>query len=114
MDRLEEALAAAAPPALAEAASAAGCPPDGVRDLERAGRIVVLEPDLAYASITYRELDRDGAGPGRDRAADPGRVPRRDRDEPQVRDGRSSTTSTAAGSCAGRRLATFPAPRARS
>ena len=38
-----------APPSLAEAARAAGCPPDGVRALERAARIVVLEPDLAYA-----------------------------------------------------------------
>ena len=44
MDRLERALAVAAPPALSEAARAAGCPPDGVRALERAGRIVVLEP----------------------------------------------------------------------
>jgi CRP-like cAMP-binding protein len=28
----------------------------GIRDLERSGRIVVLEPDLAYASSTYREI----------------------------------------------------------
>ena len=56
MDRLEGALAVAAPPALAEAAQAAGCPPDAVRELERGGRIVVLEPDLAYASSTYAEI----------------------------------------------------------
>ncbi len=56
MDRLEAALAVAAPPPLADAARAAGCPPAGIRDLERAGRIVVLEPDLAYAMSTYRDL----------------------------------------------------------
>src|SRR3954454_1862125 len=56
MDRLERALAANAPPGLADAARAAGCPPDGIRALERSGRIVVLEPDLAYAAETYREI----------------------------------------------------------
>jgi selenocysteine-specific elongation factor len=57
MDRLERALAVAAPAGLGEAARAAGCPPDGIRALERAGRIVVLEPDLAYAAATYREIE---------------------------------------------------------
>jgi selenocysteine-specific elongation factor len=56
MDRLERALAVPGPPPLAAAARAAGCPPPGLRQLERAGRIVVLEPDLAYAATTYREL----------------------------------------------------------
>jgi selenocysteine-specific elongation factor len=56
MDRLEALLTAPAPPPLAEAARAAACPPDGVRALERAARIVVLEPDLAYAMSTYRDL----------------------------------------------------------
>ena len=56
MDRLEALLAVPAPPPLAEAARAAGCPPEGVRALERAARIVVLEPDLAYAMSTYRDL----------------------------------------------------------
>ena len=56
LDRLERSLAVAAPPALAAAARAAGCPPTGVRDLERAGRIVVLESDLGYATSFYREL----------------------------------------------------------
>jgi selenocysteine-specific elongation factor len=56
MDRLEHALAVPAPPALAEAARTAGCASSGIRDLERSGRIVVLEPDLAYASSTYREI----------------------------------------------------------
>jgi selenocysteine-specific elongation factor len=54
--RLEQILAVSAPPGLANAARAAGCPPDAIRELERSGRIVVLEPDLAYAASTYREL----------------------------------------------------------
>jgi hypothetical protein len=45
-----------APPPLADAARAAGCPPATIRDLERADRIVILEPDLAYTASTYREL----------------------------------------------------------
>jgi selenocysteine-specific elongation factor len=57
MDRLERALDVAAPPGLSEAVRSSGCPPDGVRALERAGRIVVLEPDLAYAASAYRELE---------------------------------------------------------
>jgi selenocysteine-specific elongation factor len=56
MDRLEASLAVPAPPSLADAARAAGCPPAAVRDLEHAGRIVVLESDLAYAASTYRDL----------------------------------------------------------
>ncbi len=58
MDRLEAALAVTTPPSLAEAARAAGCPPDGIRALERDGRIVRLEDDLAWAATTYRELVR--------------------------------------------------------
>ena len=56
MDRLEAALDTLAPPPLAAAAHAAGCPPEGVQSLERAGRIAILEPDLAYATSTYRDL----------------------------------------------------------
>jgi hypothetical protein len=56
MDRLVAALASVAPPPLGEAARAAGCPPAAIRELERSGRIVLLEPDLAYALTTYREL----------------------------------------------------------
>jgi selenocysteine-specific elongation factor len=56
MDRLERILAVPAPPSLAGAARASGCPPAGVRALERAARIVLLEPDLAYAATAYREL----------------------------------------------------------
>ncbi len=56
MDRLEAALSVPAPPSLAAAATAAGCPPDGLRALEQAGRIVRLEDDLAWAASTYRGL----------------------------------------------------------
>jgi selenocysteine-specific elongation factor len=57
MDRLERLLAAAGPPGLADAARTAGCPPEGIRALESAGRIVRLGPDLAYAASTYRDLE---------------------------------------------------------
>jgi selenocysteine-specific elongation factor len=56
MDRLERVLAVAAPPSLAAVAREAGCSSPGIRELERTGRIVLLEPDLAYATPTYREL----------------------------------------------------------
>jgi selenocysteine-specific elongation factor len=56
MDRLEAALAAVAPPPLREAAAAASCPASAVRELERRGRIVVIDADLAYAMSTYRDL----------------------------------------------------------
>ncbi len=59
MDRLEAALDAPAPPPLAEAARSVGCPPDGIRALEAANRIVRLEDDLAWAASTYRELSRE-------------------------------------------------------
>jgi selenocysteine-specific elongation factor len=56
MDRLESALAVIGPPPLREAAAASGCPAPAVRELERQGRIVVLDDDLAYAMSTYRDL----------------------------------------------------------
>ena len=56
MDRLEALLGVPAPPPLSEAASAALCPADGIRRLERDGRIVVIDRDLAYAASAYREL----------------------------------------------------------
>ena len=57
MDRLHASLAVAAPPPLSEAARAARCPPEGIRALEAAGRIVRVEADLAWASTTFRELE---------------------------------------------------------
>ena len=56
MDRLEVALSAAAPPGLAEAAKALGCPLAGIRALESEGRIVRLDADLAYTTETYGRL----------------------------------------------------------
>ncbi len=58
MGRLELALSVAAPPSLAAAAREAGCPTDGVRALEAAGRLVRLEDDLAWAAGRYRDLVR--------------------------------------------------------
>jgi selenocysteine-specific elongation factor len=57
MDRLEAALSVAAPPSLEAAASAAGCPPEGVRALQVDGRIVRIGPDLAWAAPTYHQLE---------------------------------------------------------
>jgi selenocysteine-specific elongation factor len=56
MDRLESALDVLGPPSLGDAARVAGCPPAGIRDLERSGRIVVIDADLAYAATTYASL----------------------------------------------------------
>jgi selenocysteine-specific elongation factor len=56
MDRLEAVLGVASPPGLAEAAAATGCPADGIRALQAAGRIVRLEDDLAWATPTYHRL----------------------------------------------------------
>jgi selenocysteine-specific elongation factor len=57
MDRLEAALAVAAPPSLSDAARAAGCSLEGIRVLEAAGRIVRVEDDLAWAAPTLRRFE---------------------------------------------------------
>jgi selenocysteine-specific elongation factor len=62
MDRLERSLSVAAPPSLTLAGQAAACPPAGIRRLEEDGRIVVLEPDLAYATATYERLQATALG----------------------------------------------------
>jgi selenocysteine-specific elongation factor len=56
MDRLEALLDVAAPPDLADAARAAGCPPEGIRNLEAAGRLVRVEADLAWATPAFHRL----------------------------------------------------------
>jgi selenocysteine-specific elongation factor len=56
MAALESALSVADPPSLAAAAHAAGCPPEGVRTLERERRIVRVADDLAWSSATYAML----------------------------------------------------------
>jgi selenocysteine-specific elongation factor len=71
MDRLEQALAIATPPALATAVLASGCPPEGVRALESAGRIVRLDDDLAYAASQYGELARTALAMARQAALTP-------------------------------------------
>jgi selenocysteine-specific elongation factor len=56
MDRLEAALSVPAPPPLGEAATAAECPPEGVRALAADGRIVRLGPDLAWSTVAFHRL----------------------------------------------------------
>jgi selenocysteine-specific elongation factor len=56
MDRLELLLDVPAPPDLAEAARAAGCPAEGIRALEGAGRIVRVDADLAWAAPAFGRL----------------------------------------------------------
>jgi selenocysteine-specific elongation factor len=68
MDRLEVLLSVPAPPPLAEAARTAGCPADGIRALQEAGRIIRVEDDLAWAAsmhadLTDRALALADAGP---------------------------------------------------
>ena len=58
MARLESGLDNAAPPPLGDAARAAGCPAEGIRALEAAGRIVRLDGDLAYAAAAFGRLER--------------------------------------------------------
>jgi selenocysteine-specific elongation factor len=56
MDRLEAALDLPAPPTLSEAARLAACPPEGVSALATAGRIIRLEPELAWSASAYQRL----------------------------------------------------------
>jgi hypothetical protein len=68
MDRLERLLDVVAPPPLGDASRAAACPPDAVRALEAAGRIVRVGDDLAWSARAYsaledRALDLAAAGP---------------------------------------------------
>ena len=62
MDRLTALLAVASPPPLSAAALTAGCPMEGVRTLERDGRIVRVEDDLAWAEEAYWSLGRLALG----------------------------------------------------
>jgi selenocysteine-specific elongation factor len=56
MDRLEAALNVPAPPSLSDAARASGCPPEGIRALTTAGRIVRVEADLAWSAAEFQRL----------------------------------------------------------
>ncbi|HEX5590333.1 MAG TPA: selenocysteine-specific translation elongation factor [Candidatus Limnocylindrales bacterium] len=56
MDRLVALLDVPAPPDLSAAARDAGCPPEGIRDLEAAGRIVRVDADLAWSAPAFQRL----------------------------------------------------------
>ncbi|HEY3163002.1 MAG TPA: selenocysteine-specific translation elongation factor [Candidatus Limnocylindrales bacterium] len=56
MDRLVASLSVPSPPSLAEVARATRCPPEGIRLLEQANRIVRLDDDLAWAFPVWRDL----------------------------------------------------------
>jgi selenocysteine-specific elongation factor len=58
MGRLETVLDVPAPPSLAEAARATGCPPAGIRVLEDEGRLIRVADDLAWAAGSWRWLAR--------------------------------------------------------
>ena len=87
MDRLEAALSVVAPPALGAAARDARCPAEGIRALEAAGRIVRVEPDLAWSRSSYCGTRGPCARPRGPGAGHAGRPARRERHEPQVRHG---------------------------
>jgi len=56
MERLERALDVAAPSGLRAAAQATECPPEGIRALESARRIVRVDRDLAWSAAAYAAL----------------------------------------------------------
>ncbi|MFI5293116.1 MAG: SelB C-terminal domain-containing protein, partial [Candidatus Limnocylindrales bacterium] len=56
MDRLVALLDVDAPPTLSAAARDAGCPVDAVRELERAGRVVIIDDDLAWSVDAFARL----------------------------------------------------------
>ena len=56
MGALERLLDTTTPPALSEAARTANCGPDLVATLERTGRIIRIDTDLAWADSAYRSL----------------------------------------------------------
>ena len=58
MNRLASILSVANPPGLRAAMAVANCPVEGVASLERRGRIVRLDDDLAWSAEMYWELAR--------------------------------------------------------
>jgi hypothetical protein len=57
-ERFVASLNTPSPPSLRSAAAAAGCSPDDIRALEREGRLVRLEDDLAWSATAYEGLVR--------------------------------------------------------
>ena len=62
MERLVAALDVAAPPSLREAAVTAGCSAEAIRELEREGRIVVVDDDLAWSRPAWERLRDQAVG----------------------------------------------------
>jgi len=60
MARIVELLDTSTPPPLSDAAQQSACPPEDVRELERQGRIVVVDDDLAWSAAAWERL-RDQA-----------------------------------------------------
>src|SRR5690606_31756768 len=58
MVRLEAALDGPLPPPIAEAANTVGCPPEGIRALEAAGRIVRLDGEIGLAAAAFERYER--------------------------------------------------------
>ena len=102
------------PPALAEAARAAGCPPDGrPRSSSATGGSSSSSRTSPTRRSTYRDLAATALALAAPRPADAGGVPRRDRHEPQVRHGDPRGPRPPRRSCDGRRPATCPGREAR-
>ena len=83
----KQALPSLAPPGLAEAAQAHRLHLERGCALERSGRIVVLEPDLAYATSTYGELAARALVSGATAPLTPAGLRDDTGHQPQVRDG---------------------------
>ncbi len=62
MARLEVSLDSVTPPPLPQAASVAGCPPEGVKALEVTGRIVRVDDDLAWSAAAFARLQAVALG----------------------------------------------------
>jgi selenocysteine-specific elongation factor len=62
MERLVAVLDVTAPPSLREAAAAAGSSTEAIRELEREGRIVVVDDDLAWARPAWERLRDQAVG----------------------------------------------------
>ncbi len=71
MDRLERALDTPAPVGLLAAAATTTCPPEGVRALESAGRIVRVDSDLAWSAATFAGLQATALRLAADRPVTP-------------------------------------------
>jgi selenocysteine-specific elongation factor len=74
MDRLLRLLDAPAPPPLSEATRAAGCSPEGLRELEAHGELVRLEEDLAWTRSAFDALAAEALRLAREGPLSPARL----------------------------------------